>query len=80
MQGTINGYGERCGNANLVSIIGNLKIKMGIDCISDEQLSRLTEVSRYASELVNLPPDHHQPYVGMSAFSPQGRDARGCGE
>ena len=72
VQGTINGYGERCGNANLVSIIGNLKIKMGIDCISDDQLSHLTEVSRYASELVNLPPDEHQPYVGMSAFSHKG--------
>ena len=72
VQGTINGYGERCGNANLVSIIGNIKIKMGIDCISDDQLSHLTEVSRYASELVNLPPDEHQPYVGMSAFSHKG--------
>ena len=72
VQGTINGYGERCGNANLVSIIGNLKIKMGIDCISDEQLSHLTEVSHYASELVNLPPNEHAPYVGNSAFSHKG--------
>ncbi|MFQ5872513.1 MAG: citramalate synthase [Dehalococcoidia bacterium] len=72
VQGTINGYGERCGTANLCSIIGNLKVKLGIDCISDEQLGRLTEVSRYVSELANLPPDHHQPYVGNSAFSHKG--------
>ncbi len=69
VQGTINGYGERCGNANLLSIIGNLKIKLGIDCISDEQLTHLTEISGYVSELANLPPDPHQPYVGNSAFS-----------
>ena len=72
IQGTINGYGERCGNANLISIIGNLKIKMGVDCISDEQLAHLTEVSRYVSEIANLPPDQHQPYVGNSAFSHKG--------
>ena len=72
VQGTINGYGERSGNANLCSIIANLKLKMGIDCVSDEQLAHLSEVSRYVSELVNLPPDHHQPYVGDSAFSHKG--------
>ena len=72
VQGTINGYGERCGNANLCSIISNLKIKMGIDCVSDEQISRLTDTSRYVSELANLPPSRHQPYVGDSAFSHKG--------
>jgi len=72
VQGTINGYGERCGNANLCSIIPALKLKMGIDCISDEQLARLTEVSRYVSELANLVPSPYQPYVGSSAFGHKG--------
>jgi 2-isopropylmalate synthase len=69
IQGTINGYGERCGNANLCSIIPDLKLKMGIDCISDEQLAKLTEVSHYVSEAANLIPDTHQPFVGASAFT-----------
>lgn len=68
VQGTINGYGERCGNANLCSIIPALKLKMGIDCIDSEPLSRLTEVSRYIAEVANLPPDSQLPYVGASAF------------
>jgi 2-isopropylmalate synthase len=69
VQGTINGYGERCGNANLVSVIANLKLKMGIDCISDGQLARLTEVSHYVSEVANMTPDPQAPYVGVSAFT-----------
>jgi 2-isopropylmalate synthase len=69
VQGTINGYGERCGNANLCSIIPNLKLKLGYDCISDEQLRRLASVSRYVSELANLAHDAHLPYVGHSAFA-----------
>jgi 2-isopropylmalate synthase len=69
VQGTINGYGERCGNANLCSIIPALKLKMGIDCVTDEQLAKLTEVSHYVSELANLIPDAFSPYVGPSAFS-----------
>ncbi len=69
VQGTLNGYGERCGNANLCSIIPALKLKMGIDCVSDEQLARLTEVSHYVSELANLSPDPSLPYVGNSAFT-----------
>ncbi|MFC1926195.1 citramalate synthase [Chloroflexota bacterium] len=69
VQGTINGYGERCGNANLCSLIPALKLKLGIDCVSDEQLLRLTEVARTVSELANLPPDPHLPYVGAAAFS-----------
>jgi len=68
VQGTINGYGERCGNANLCSIIPALKLKMNIDCITDVQLAKLTEVSHYVSELANLIPDAHLPYVGFSAF------------
>ena len=69
VQGTINGYGERCGNANLCSVIPDLKLKMGIDCIADDQLAKLTEVAHYVSELANLIPDASLPYVGASAFS-----------
>ncbi len=69
VQGTINGYGERCGNANLCSIIGALKLKMGIPCLTDKQMARLTETSRYVSEIANLAPDVYLPYVGASAFA-----------
>ena len=68
VQGTINGYGERCGNANLCSIIPALKLKIGVDCLTDVQLAKLTEVSRYISEMANLAPDAFLPYVGSSAF------------
>lgn len=69
VQGTINGLGERCGNTDLCTIIAALKIKMGVDCVTDKQLSTLTEVSRYVSELANQLPDPFAPYVGASAFS-----------
>jgi len=69
VEGTINGYGERCGNANLCSIIPALKTKMGVDCISDLQMARLFDVSHFVSEVVNLTPDAFMPYVGSSAFS-----------
>ena len=69
VQGTINAYGERCGNANLCSIIPNLKLKMGIDCITDKQLSKLSDVSRYISELSNMPHYDRLPYVGDDAFT-----------
>ncbi len=69
VHGTINGYGERCGNANMCSIIPNLKIKMGSDCVSNEQLQRITEVSHYISELANLPHYDGLPYVGANAFA-----------
>src|SRR3989339_1975655 len=72
VQGTINGLGERCGNANLCSIIPILKLKMGINCVSDKQLTRLTEISRHIAEIANLPQSPHQPYVGRSAFSHKG--------
>lgn len=72
VQGTINGYGERCGNANLCSIIPNLKLKMGVDCISEVQLKKITEVSRFVSELANLPHPKYLPYVGDSAFAHKG--------
>ena len=68
VQGTINGYGERCGNASLCSIIPSLQFKMGIRCLPEERVARLTEVSRYVSEVANLPPDSRLPYVGASAF------------
>jgi 2-isopropylmalate synthase len=72
VQGTINGYGERCGNANLCSIIPALKLKMDHDCVTDEQLRTLTETARYVSELANLSLDAHLPYVGHSAFAHKG--------
>jgi len=72
VQGSINGYGERCGNANLCSVIPSLKLKMGIDCVSDAQLAKLAEASHYVSEAANLAPDPFLPYVGTSAFSHKG--------
>jgi 2-isopropylmalate synthase len=72
VQGTINGYGERCGNANLCSVIPNIELKLGLRCIGRENLKHLTEVSHYVSELANL---HHRqdlPYVGKSAFAHKG--------
>ena len=72
VQGTINGYGERCGNASLCSVIPALKLKMGIPCIGSDRLAKLTEVSRYVSELANLRPFPRQPYVGTSAFTHKG--------
>ncbi|NEP12293.1 MAG: citramalate synthase [Symploca sp. SIO2C1] len=72
VQGTINGYGERCGNANLCSLIPNLQLKLGYSCIEDEQLARLAQVSRLTSEVVNLAPDDHAPFVGRSAFAHKG--------
>jgi len=69
VHGTFNGYGERCGNANLVSIIGNLKLKLGIDCVSNLALRDLTEVSRYIAEICNMKPQDNQPFVGNSAFA-----------
>ena len=72
VQGTINGYGERCGNANLISIIANLKIKLGIDCISDLALRELSEVSKFVSEVCNMRHMDNQPFVGNSAFAHKG--------
>ena len=69
VQGTINGYGERCGNANLCSIIPALKLKMGVNCLSDEQMARLTKVAHHISEVANLSSNPYLPYVGSSAFS-----------
>jgi 2-isopropylmalate synthase len=72
VQGTINGYGERCGNANLVSIIPNLMLKMGLESIPREHLRELRDVSRFVSELANRKPWSSQPYVGDSAFAHKG--------
>ena len=69
VQGTINGYGERCGNANLCAIIPNLELKLGRPCLPPGKLSELAAVSHFVSELANLPPWDAQPYVGRNAFS-----------
>jgi 2-isopropylmalate synthase len=72
VQGTINGYGERCGNANLVSILPALQLKMGFDVVSSEQLSTLTQTAHYVDEICNATPDPDQPYVGRNAFAHKG--------
>lgn len=72
VQGTINGYGERCGNADLCAIIANLKLKMGTNCISDTNLKELTEVSRFVAEACNMKHQDNQPFVGQSAFAHKG--------
>jgi 2-isopropylmalate synthase len=72
VHGTVNGYGERCGNANLCSVIPDLALKMNADCISLERLTGLTDLSHFVSEIANINPDSHQPFVGMSAFAHKG--------
>ena len=68
-QGTMNGYGERCGNANLVSVIANLKLKLGVDCVSDLALKDLTEAAHFIAEICNMKLPDNQPFVGTSAFA-----------
>jgi len=72
VQGTMNGYGERAGNADLVSIVPALEIKMGIETIGPERLTQLTDVSHFIAELANISPDPHHPWVGTSAFAHKG--------
>jgi len=72
VQGTVNGYGERTGNANLMTVIPDLQLKMGVTCLPDDRIERLTAVSRHVAELVNLPPHAADPYVGASAFAHKG--------
>jgi len=72
IQGTINGYGERCGNANLCSIIPNLKLKLDVDCLEDKELTKLYDISHFVHELTNLPPIKHDAFVGESAFAHKG--------
>ena len=72
VQGTINGYGERCGNANLCAIIPDLELKMGMTCLPTGHLERLTGLSHAVAEIANLAPDDHMAYVGRSAFAHKG--------
>jgi 2-isopropylmalate synthase len=73
VQGTINGYGERCGNANVVTIWADLALKLGQATVpAGDDLATLTELSRYVAEVANIAPDNHQPYVGASAFAHKG--------
>ena len=72
VQGTFNGYGERCGNANLCSVIPNLELKLGKSCIGPERLGGLMDFSRFLSEIANVYHDHRQPFVGESAFAHKG--------
>ncbi|MDJ0803136.1 MAG: citramalate synthase [Desulfobacterales bacterium] len=72
VHGTINGYGERCGNADLTALIPILKLKMGYDCISDANLARLKNLSRFVSETANQVPSSNRPFVGRSAFAHKG--------
>ncbi len=72
VQGVVNGFGERCGNADITTIIANLKLKMNYNVVSDDQLRKLTEISHVISEIANVVPDDRQPYVGNSAFAHKG--------
>ncbi|SEN55889.1 2-isopropylmalate synthase [Lihuaxuella thermophila] len=72
VQGTINGYGERCGNTNLISLIPNLQIKQGYVCVPEEKLRLLTSLSRQVHEIANVSPPNNQPFVGLSAFAHKG--------
>ncbi len=84
VQGTMNGYGERCGNANLVTILADLQLKLGYDCVAPDLLAHLTTTSHLVDELCNVAPNANQPYVGSNAFAHKGgmhvagvnRDAR----
>jgi len=69
VQGTVNGYGERCGNANLATILPALQLKMGFEVVTPEQLEKLTQTSHYLDELCNMTPNPDQPYVGRNAFA-----------
>jgi 2-isopropylmalate synthase len=72
VQGTMNGYGERCGNANLVTILPALQLKLGYDCIPAERMRHLTTTAHFVDELCNVVPDPNQPYVGRNAFAHKG--------
>jgi 2-isopropylmalate synthase len=72
VQGTINGYGERCGNVDLISVVGNLHFKLGARCVPEKSVGQLTELSRFVSEVANIPPQNQRPFVGKSAFAHKG--------
>lgn len=69
VQGTINGYGERCGNANLCTLVPNLQLLMGYKCVPDENLKQLTHLARFVSEIANVAHDERAPFVGKNAFA-----------
>jgi 2-isopropylmalate synthase len=72
VQGTINGVGERCGNANLISIMADLELKMGFKCLPDGNIAKLYDLSHFVAEVANITPDEHLPFVGKSAFAHKG--------
>jgi len=72
VQGTINGVGERCGNANLVSIMADLELKMGYCCLPKDNIRHLYDLSHFVAEVANITPDEHLPFVGKSAFAHKG--------
>ncbi len=72
VQGTVNGYGERCGNADLISLIGNLQIKMKMNCLPAQSIRQLTNLSLFISDVANIPPLMSRPFVGRSAFAHKG--------
>jgi 2-isopropylmalate synthase len=72
VQGTINGYGERCGNMDLIPLVANLQLKRGYQCVAPAQLKRLSEVSHVVAAIANINPDTHAPYIGRSAFAHKG--------
>jgi len=72
VQGTVNGYGERCGNCDLLPVIAALRLKMGYDCLKPDSLEHLTGLSQYVDEIANLTPNTRRPYVGKSAFAHKG--------
>jgi 2-isopropylmalate synthase len=87
VQGTVNGWGERCGNANLCTVIADVELKLGVRCLPEGALKDLSELSRFCDEVANLRPEEHRPYVGKSAFAHKGgvhvaamRLADGCYE
>ncbi len=72
VQGTINGFGERCGNADLITVIGNLQLKMGLSCLTEAALAQLTNLSHYVTDVANVPTLRSRPFVGRSAFAHKG--------
>lgn len=72
MQGTVNGFGERCGNANLITIICNLQLKMNKSCLPEANLRHISQLAHYVSDVANIPPVTYSPYVGRSAFAHKG--------
>jgi len=72
VQGTINGVGERCGNANLISVMADIELKLGLSCLPDGSLEKLYELSHFVDEVANLMPNDHLPFVGKSAFAHKG--------